>query len=202
MSEAGIPETAPTEEREAPRPHGSQVEPRPGRSFVERLTGVLRLDSAAYDDVADDPGALGQAAVVVGFAALARSLSAEGGPLGGQGIAFMIQVGATWPIAAFLIWALGNWFGHPASFARVLRVIGFALAPLLITALTVLPAEFVRVAIDLLSTALLIATFVVGTRQALRATTGRAAFVCIVLFMVVMFAFMVFQYLMMSSGAA
>jgi hypothetical protein len=198
MSEAGIPEAAPTTE---PGPPGPQAEPSAGRSFVERLTGVLRLDSSAYDDVADDAGALGQAAVVVGLAALARSLSAEGGPLGGQGIAFMIQVAATWPIAAFLIWSLGSWFGHPTSFGRVARVIGFAMAPLLLTALNALPVEFVRIAVDLLSTALLIATFVIGTRQAQRTTTGRAAFVCVVLFMLVTFAFMVFSYLM-AGGAA
>jgi hypothetical protein len=195
MSQAGIPETGPTE---AP---GQQAEPRPGRSFVERLTGVLRLDSSAYDDVAGDTGALGQAAAVVALAAVARSLSAEGGPLGGQGLAFMIQVAATWPIAAFLVWALGNWFGSPTDLPRVLRAIGFAMAPLLLTALNVLPVEFVHVAIDLLSTALLIATFVVATRQALRAETGRAAFVCLVLFMLVTFAFMVFRYLMVGGAA-
>jgi hypothetical protein len=195
MSQAGIPETGPTE---AP---GPQAEPRRGRSFVERLTGVLRLDSSAFDDVADDADALGQAAAVVGLAAVARSLSAEGGPLGGQGIAFMIQVAATWPITAVLIWALGNWFGSPSDLPRMLRVIGFAMAPLILTALNVLPAEFVRVAIDLLSTALLIATFVVGTRQALRAETSRAAFVCLVLFMILTFAFMVFRYLMVGGAA-
>jgi hypothetical protein len=194
MSQAGMPETGTTEA-------GQQAEPRPGRSFVERLTGVLRLDASAYDDVADDAGALGQAAAVVALAAVARSLSAEGGPLGGQGIAFMLQVAATWPVTSVLIWALGSWFGSPTAFPRVLRVIGFAMAPLLLTALNVLPAQFVRVAIDLLSTALLIATFVVGTRQALRTETGRAAFVCIVLFMILTFAFMVFRYLMVGGAA-
>ncbi|RIL00297.1 MAG: hypothetical protein DCC71_18720 [Proteobacteria bacterium] len=183
MSEAHVPETtAPSEAAPA------------GRSFVERVTGVLRLDSAAYEDVGADAGAWGQAAAVVAGAAIARALAAQGGPLGGQGIAFMIQVAAIWPIASALVWLLGGWFGHPAPFARVARVMGFAMAPLLLTALAVVPAAPVQIAVAFLSTALLIATFVVGVRQALATSTGSAAFVLIVVLLAIFFVVMLFQY--------
>lgn len=182
MSEAGIPETA------------SSSAPAPGRSFVERLTGVLRLDTSAYDEAGADPAALGQAAGVVIAAAAVRAVSAEGGALGGQGIAFALQVAALWPVTALLVWAVGNWFGHPAALGRVLRIMGFAMAPLLLSVVNVVPNEWVRVAGALLSTALLIATYVVGVRQSLQTSTSRAAFVCLVLMLTIMFAYMVYAY--------
>ena len=46
----------------------------------------------------------------------------------------------------------------------------------------------VQIAVAFLWTALLIATFVVGVRQALSTSTGRAGFVCLVLLMTLIFA--------------
>lgn len=189
MSEAHVPDTT------AP----SEAAPS-GRSFVERLTGALRLDAAAYEDIGSDPGAIGQAAAVVAGAAVARALAAQGGPLGGQGLAFMLQVAALWPVSSLLVWALGGWFGTPANPMRVARIMGFAMAPLMLTALGVVPAEIVQVAVAFLSTALLVATFLIGTRQALSTTTGRAAFVCIVLLLTLFFALLVVQYLMTPAA--
>lgn len=189
MSEAGIPEAA-----AANAPDG-------GRSFMERLAGALRLDSAVYDDIGADPASLGQAAGVVLMAAAARALSAEGGPFGGQGIAFAIQVAVLWPIMTVLTWAVGNWFGHPAGAGRVLRVMGFAMAPFLLSAVGVVPNEWVRIAAAFLSTALLIGAFAVGVRQSLQTTTGRAAFVLLVSMLTVFFVFMLLQYFMSAPAA-
>jgi len=189
MSEAGIPETA-----------SSSSAPAPGRSFVERVTGVLRLDASAYDEAGADPAALGQAAAVVLAAAAAGAVSAKGGPFGGPGIAFAFQVVLYWPMSALLVWAVGNWFGHPSQLGRVLRIMGFAMAPLLLSVVNVVPNEWVRVAGALLSTALLIATYVVGVRQALQTSTGRAAFVCLVLLMTIFFIFMLTLYFASRSA--
>jgi hypothetical protein len=75
-------------------------------------------------------------------------------------------------------------------------VAGFAMTPLVLVAAAVVPVEFVRVAVALLSTALLLACFVVGVRQALGVTTGRAAFVFFVVFMTFIFGSFVATYLL------
>jgi hypothetical protein len=183
MSEAGVPNMASTA-------------PPNGRSFVERLLGVLRLDAAAYDDVAADPHALGQAALVVGVSAIGRAISAQGGPFSVQGMLFLVQVLAIWPINSLLVFVTGRWFGHTPDVMRVARVMGFALAPFALSVLGVVPVEAVRIAVAFLSTALLLATFVVGVRHALQTTTSRAAFVCVVIVLVLMFVSMIYRYLM------
>jgi len=169
--------------------------PSAGRSFVERVVGVLRLDGAAYEEIASDPAALGQAAAVVIAAAAARALGALGGPFSTQGLLFLAQVTALWPISALLVLAIGHWFGHPQSFARVARVMGFALAPFLLTALAVVPVEAVQIAVAFLSTALLIATFVVGVRHALQTDTGRAGLLTLIIALVLVFVSMLYGYL-------
>jgi hypothetical protein len=182
MSEAGIPNTAST----AP-PHG--------RSFVDRLLGVLRLDGSAYDDVAADPGALGQAAAVVLVAAACRAISARGGPFSEQGILFLVQLIAFWPVNTLLVFAIGRWFGHTPDLMRVARVMGFAMAPFALALLGLVPVEAVRFVVALLSTALLLATFVVGVRHALQTATGRAVFVSVVIALVLFFVSMVYNFL-------
>jgi hypothetical protein len=181
MSEAGIPNTAST----AP----------PARSFVERLLGVLRLDASSYDDVAADPRAIGQAAAIVGVAAIGRSVSAQGGPLGFQAMWFLGQLLLLWPVLSLLVYAIGRWFGHTPDLLRVARVMGFAMAPFALGVLHLIPVEWARNAADLLWVALLIATVVVGIRQALQTTTGQASFVAVVIALILFFVSMVFQYL-------
>lgn len=183
MSEAGVPNTA------------TSSAPPAGRSFVDRLMGVLRLDAAAYEDIASDPAAIGQAAAVVAAAALGRAVSAQGGPLAAQGLLFLVQIAALWPVISLMVLAIGRWFGHPAEFSRVARVMGYAFAPFALAALGAVPVEAVQIAVAFLSTALLLATFVVGVRHALRTTTGLAGFVCMVIVLILVFVSMVYRYL-------
>lgn len=183
MSEAGVPD--PTQ----------ASDPSAGRSFVERVVGVLRLDGAAYDEIGADPNALGQAAAVVIAAAAGRALSAVGGPFSTQGLLFLTQVSALWPVGALLVFAIGRSFGHAASFARCLRVMGFALAPFALAVLAVVPVQAVQIAVAFLSTALLIATFVVGVRHALQIDTGRAGFLALVVALILVFVSFVYRYL-------
>lgn len=172
------------------------------RSFVQRLTGTLRLDAGAYDEVAADTGALGQAAAIVGVAALARAIGSPAGPLSGEGIQAGVWVAAHWPLIAGLVWALANWFGHPVRFMPVLRVIGFAMAPLALWVLSAVRFEPVQVVSTFLAFALLIAGFVVGTRQVLKVPTGRAGFVTLVVALLLFFGTMVVTYLQMMAAAS
>jgi len=183
MSEAGVPNPATSSEAKA------------GLSFVERLFGVLRLDGAAYEDVAADPSAMGQAAAVVVAAAAGRALTAVGGPFSTQGLLFLVQIAALWPTTSLLVFLIGRWFGHAGDLQRIARVMGFALAPFALAALGLIPVEAVQIAVAFLSTALLLATFVVGVRHALQTDTGRAGFVTVVIALVLVFVSMVYRYL-------
>jgi Yip1 domain len=185
MSEPGHPESVAT-----------------GRSFGERLTGTLRLDSSVYDEIADDATSLGQAAGVVACAAAARAIGAAMIGTQGEAVVGAIGVFVFWPVAVVLIWGVGSWFGHPSSFARILRLVGFAMAPLLLVVLIVIPNQWVQTLVSLSSFALLFATLAVATRQGLRTDTGRAAFVCLVVAMIFVFVYFVAIYLVARAGGA
>jgi hypothetical protein len=183
MSEAGLPNAA-----ESSAPPAS-------RSFAERLLGVLRLDAGAYDDVAADRGALGQSVAVVLAAATGSAISAPAGPASAQAPIIWLYVAALWPVVSVLVTLLGRSFGHTVDFARVLRTIGFAFAPYALRALGLVPNDAVKVAVQFLATALLLATLVVGVRHALQTTTGRAGFICVVIALVLLLLWMASVYL-------
>ena len=108
---------------------------------------------------------------------------------------FVVQIALLWPANTLMIFVIGRWFGHTPDLMRVARLMGFASAPLALAMLGVVPVEAVRIAVALLSTALWLATWVVGTRHALQTTTGRAAFVCVVMILILMFVSMVYRFL-------
>lgn len=182
MSEAGLPDAS------------AASTPQASRSFIERVFGVLRLDGGAYEEIAADPAAMGQAATVVVAAAVGRALSAMGGPFSEQGLLFLVQVPALWPVSAGLVLGIGRAFGHETNFARCMRLVGFALAPFALTALGAIPIEPLRIAIAFLSVALLLATLVVAVRHALQTVTSRAAFVTLVVVMILVFVSLVYAY--------
>lgn len=157
--------------------------PAAGRSFAERFVGALRLDGSVYEEVANDPGALVQAAGVAAAAAVARAVGVFSATTSGEAVFGALSVFAFWPLAAFLVWAAGALLKSPGDFGRVLRVVGFAMAPLILVALILVPNEWFRGGILLITYALLFGALVVGVRQALRIDSGRAAFVCIVVAM-------------------
>jgi hypothetical protein len=173
-----------------------------GRSFGERIAGTLRLDSSVFDEVADDATSLGQAVGVVACAAAARAIGAAMIGTRGEAVVGALGVFAFWPVAAALIWSVGSWFGHQSSFARILRVVGFAMAPLLLVVLIVIPNQWVQTLVLLSSFALLFATLAVATRQGLRTDTGQAAFVCLVVAMIFVFLYFVAIYFAARAGGA
>jgi hypothetical protein len=197
MSEAGVEKTVdePTGVR------ASAGAATGGRSFGQRLHGALRLDGGAYDEIAADPGAVAQAGGVVAAAALARAIGSPVAPFSTDGIIGALLVAATWPVLAGLVWALGNWFRHPVAYGPVLRVIGFAMAPLVVWVLTALKIAALTVASSFLAAALAIAGIVVGTRQALRVDTSRAGFIVLIVALVVVFVFMLVASLVMAPAA-
>jgi hypothetical protein len=184
MSEAGIQrEVAP----EAPG----------GRSFLQRLFGAVRLDGAAYDEIAQSPSALGQAAVVALAAAAAKVLVQIAHGTASSTLVSGASIFSFWPIGAALLW-IGC--GQRVPYTRLLRIVGFAMAPLLLAALDLIPITPVRVGAGLLATALFLAALVIGTRQALRTTTGSAALLCAPLAVMTIFLPMLIGYVASLIG--
>ena len=171
-----------------------------GRSFVERFVGAFRLDGSVYEEVASDPGALAQAAGVVACAAAARVVGVLSATTSGAAVLGALSVFAFWPIATLLVWTVGNLMKSPGDFGRVLRVVGFAMAPLVLVALNLVPNQLFDSAILLITCALLFAALVVGVRQALRIDSGRAAFVCIVAVMMLFLIYGMVAYATSGTG--
>jgi hypothetical protein len=145
------------------------------RSFGERAIGAARLDSAVYDEIAQSPSALGQAAAVVALAAAASAFASPERTTTLGAIFGAVAIASAWLIGAGLIWVGAR---QQVAYSLLLRTVGFAMAPLTLVALESVPFAPVRYAVALLSTALFVAALVVGTRQALRVSTGTAALLC------------------------
>lgn len=168
---------------------GSAV-PAASRSFLQRLLGGVRLDPAAWDEIAGDPGALGQAAIVALLAALAGGAANGAGGTTAATVQGAVWTLVFWPAFGVVLWAIANWFRHPLALGSAFRIVGFAMAPLALVVLAAIPVPLLPTLVRLLTVALFFAALVVGTRQALRVETARAAFVCLVVGMILIFASM------------
>ena len=164
------------------------------RSFAQRFVGAFRLDGSVYEEVSSDPAALAQAAGVAGVAAAARLFGVLSATTSGEAVFGALSVFAFWPVASLLAWSAGNLLRSPGEFGRVLRAVGFAMAPLVLVSLLLVPNEWFRGGVLLVTYALLFGALVVGLRAALRVDTGRAAFVCMVVAMAFLFLYSVVIY--------
>jgi hypothetical protein len=170
------------------------------RSFGERFVGALRLDGSVYEEVASDAGAIAQAAGVAAVAAAARAIGVFSTTTSGAAVFGALSVFAFWPLAAVLVWTVGHLLKSPGEFGRVLRVVGFSMAPLILVALILVPNEWFRGGVLLVTYALLFGALVVGVRQALRIDTGRAAFVCILVAMMFFLIYSMAIYVVLRTG--
>jgi hypothetical protein len=151
--------------------------PVPSRSFGERLLGALRIDASVYEEVEHTPEALGQAAVVVALAAVARGL---GVPAGNGLIGGLLGGFLGWIFGAAVIWLIGvKIMKHTSDFQELLRTLGFASAPQLLYILGVIPLGPLAPLLALAVTVLGVFAWVIAVRQALDVTTGRSIGICV-----------------------
>jgi hypothetical protein len=197
MSEAGLPNPA----SEAPA-DARESAPPVQRSFVERLTGALRLDGSVFEEVAADSQALAQAAGVAALAGAARAIGAAIALTRAEAVLGALSVFGFWPLVSVTAWAVSSWFGHPTSFLRVLRAMGFAMAPLVLVVFIAVPNLWVQSIASLVSFALLLAAVVVALRHALRVETARAMFVGLVVALIMAFLYLVAVYLIYRPAPA
>ncbi len=147
-------------------------------SLVDRMRGAALLDVATYEAVEHDRSATGQAAVVVGLAAVAAAIGNlfRGGPgligaLVGYLVGWLLWSGITYLIGTRV-------FGGTATWGELLRTLGFAQAPgvLLVAAIIPILGNLVTFAVWVW----LLVTGLIAIRQALDVTTGKAVLTALV----------------------
>ena len=152
-------------------------------TFGQRITGVLKLHPATFEEIEGNPGANGQAAAVVVIASLAAGIGA--GLLGGPLLLVQATVAALvgWIMWAGVTYLIGGRLlpepGTHTDMGELLRVIGFSYAPNLFAFFAFIPllGGVVRVVVAFW----LLAATVIAVRQALDyRSTGRAVAVVLI----------------------
>ncbi len=104
--------------------------------MLERVIGVFKLDVNVFEEIEHDQGATGQAATVVAIVALLAALGSGIGSSFGGGNFFLSFISTLiWTFVGWVIWSALTYFvgtslfGGVADMGEMLRVIGFAYAP-------------------------------------------------------------------------
>ena len=155
-------------------------------NFQERVIGVMRLQSATFEEVEHDASATAQAAIVVLAATIAPLLSWYG-----AGVRlFLGSIAAAlvaWLFSAVVLFLIGTRLlpgrNTSADVGELLRTVGFAQAPGIFGVLGVLP--YFGWLVSLAVVLWVVAATVVAVRQALDYDdTLRAVIVCLLAFVV------------------
>jgi hypothetical protein len=116
--------------------------------MLDRILRVIKLDKSVYGEVEADETAISQAAIVVAIVAV---LSAVGGGLGalvtagGRGFIMAFLVPILSAFVSWLVWAAVTYFVGTSLFhgratlGEMLRVIGFAQAPRVLSLFSFIP---------------------------------------------------------------
>ena len=104
--------------------------------MLERVIGVFKLDVNVFEEIEHDQGATGQAAIVVAIAALLAALGSGIGSSFSDGNFFLSFISTLiWTFIGWVVWSAVTYFvgtslfGGVADMGEMLRVIGFAYAP-------------------------------------------------------------------------
>jgi hypothetical protein len=108
--------------------------------MLDRIMGVFRLNTATFEEIEHDSSATGQAALVVLLVALLGAIGAGLGASFSETGNFVTSFlgSLVWAFVGWLLWSLVSWFvgtslfGGQATVDEMLRVLGFAQAPLLL----------------------------------------------------------------------
>jgi hypothetical protein len=144
------------------------------QTMTQRVVGALKLDVATYEEIEHDPAALRQAAILVGVIALVSGL--VGGLLNTDNflaavIGQLVSAFVGWLVWSVVIWLIGTKVFHgQADLPEMLRVLGFAYAPSVFSALP---------CINVLVLFWLLATGFVAVRAGLDLDNAQTAFTII-----------------------
>jgi|SRR5690606_6596314 len=140
--------------------------------LVDRMKGAALLDVETYEAVERDESATGQAALVVAIVAVAQAIGAAGE--GGAGmIGGLIAALLGWLIWAGVTYLIGDkLLGGTATWGELLRTIGFAQSPGVLSVLAILP--LVGGLIRFVIAFWILIAGIIAIRQALDFGTGKA----------------------------
>lgn len=154
--------------------------------MIDRVIGVFKLDADTFEQIENDQSATTQAALVVLIVALLGAIGGLIGAMVGSGNIVMAFIGPIlntflgWFLWSAVVYFVGtSFFGGKADLSEMLRVVGFAYAP---GVLSIIPC--IGWILGLLWT---LAAMVVAIRQGLDVDTGKAvitgaiAFVCVLI---------------------
>lgn len=143
---------------------------------VDRLIGVLRLDVPTYEAIEHDKGATSQALIIVVLAAIATGIGAIGSDAAGGFIGGILSAIIGWIVFSVIAYYIGaRIFGTSstsASIGQLLRTLGYARAPQLLTVIAFIPV--LGWIIALVAALWTLVTSIIAIRQALDFTLGRA----------------------------
>lgn len=142
------------------------------KTFTERMIGAATLDVPTYEEVEHDLTATGQAAAVVGLAAVAGAIGAVGAGSTGM-IGAVVSAFVGWILWSFATLFIGTRvFKGTADMGEMLRTIGFAQAAGILMILGIIPilGWLARPA----ATIWMLVCGIVAIRQALDFDTGKA----------------------------
>jgi hypothetical protein len=108
--------------------------------FLQRVLGVFRLNVMTFEEIEHDEGAIGQAVIIVTVVALCAALG-TGFLASFRDVSFLTGfiVAIVWTYIGWFLWALSTYlvgkiaFKGQATLPEMLRVIGFAYTPLILS---------------------------------------------------------------------
>lgn len=104
--------------------------------MIDRIIGVFKLDAATFEEIEADESATGQAALVVLIVSLISALGAGffgEGSFGGAFIGQLLSSFFGWIVWSAITLAVGTaLFNGKSDMGEMLRVLGFAQAPLVL----------------------------------------------------------------------
>lgn len=156
--------------------------------FLSRVVRAIRLDKEVFEEVEADQSAMFQAVLVVVLASVA----------GGIGLSRVespppMLVGAISSLVSWVVWASVTWLigtrllpsaRTSSSVGELMRTLGFAYSPVLLNVFGIIPGLgwILRAA----TAVWMLMAWVIAVRQALDyESTGRAALVCVIGWLVV-----------------
>ena len=161
-------------------------------SFQDRVVGAMRLQAATFEDVERDPSAVSQSAMLV----LAVSVAGIIGSMGfvlypGAAVAAILFAFIGWAVSSAVVWLIGTRLmpgkNTEADYQQVLRVVGFAQAPGLLSVLGIIPilGWIIRFVVWIWT----LIALVIAVRQALDYDdTLKAVIVCVIAWVVMFMA--------------
>ncbi len=140
-------------------------------SLLARMKGAALLDIPTYEEVEADRTATLQAALVVGLVAVATAIAQARSGVSGA-VAGLVSTYLAWALWCGITYLIGTWLGGTATWGELLRTLGFAQTPGLLFVLGLVPV-LGGLAVLIAMVWMLIAG-IIGIRQALDFSTGRA----------------------------